>query len=237
VGRLTWERSGQIAHVQEAGQSIQSPYARQVADIALHEGFDVVPVPRQAPSRCRSREGGGIAARGGTLGECGPQPIHHARLEAAAEQRLQEPRGAARQLALRERVQAKNLHTAGEKLRSLRHEQHVRGAREQEPAGNPPSLDGGLECREDRWGLLHLVENAPLGEIGHEPCRVRLRGPQGYGVVKGEVDIAPWVTPPIRASVVFPHCRGPWPVARGPWIRTTGVSESASTRRACANRG
>ena len=42
--------------------------------------------------------------------------------------------------------------------------------------------------------------------------------------------VCPVRSPTIRASVVLPHCRGPW-------TRTTGVSVSASAKRASASRG
>jgi hypothetical protein len=83
-------------------------------DVPLDEGFDVVPVPREPPPRYGSLKGSRIPACCDSFRQGRPQPFRRSRFESAAEQDFQEPRQLSSQLALRKRMQAQDLHAAGE---------------------------------------------------------------------------------------------------------------------------
>ena len=60
------------------------------------------------------------------------------------------------------------------------------------------AVDGNLDSCEKSRKTLHLIENAPLGEVGNEAYGITRRGPEHHGVIEAEVAVAPRLTQALR---------------------------------------
>lgn len=97
------------------------------------------------------------------------------------------------ELALGERVQPQNAHAAGERVGEARHEQDVGGARQDEPSGGPPLVDGRLERCEDLGDALDFIEDRSPRQPFHETDGVVSGGVPDGLVVERHVAVATWL--------------------------------------------
>jgi hypothetical protein len=151
------EWASQLSDVREttglAGGQRQQPRERveltnpgEVADVALDESLDVVVVPDCPSSGSGPGQSRGVAAGRNSLGQLRHQSGVRSPLERAAEDRIEERRWlVGRQLRLRQRMQAHDLHAASERVAETRHEEHVRGTSQKEPPRRPSSVDRSLD--------------------------------------------------------------------------------------------
>ena len=87
-------------------------------------------------------------------------------------------------------MKPQDTHSPGERIGEVRNEQDVRRPREDEPARNPPAVDGGLERREDLRNALHLIENRSCREAMNEADRIVFRGASDGLIVERHVAVA-----------------------------------------------
>jgi len=78
----------------------------------------------------------------------------------------------ARQLCLRQRMEAQNLHAARERIGERRDEEHVGGTREDEAAWGSAAIHCRLDRGEQAGHVLDFVENDALGQVRNESDRI-----------------------------------------------------------------
>ena len=129
---------------------------------ARHDGLHIVPVPFGAPAALGSHESGRVSSGDDPLGKFGAQPLGDLEVGSAVEEGVEEPcagldrlvrrnlawrsrlpRPRWPQLRLRQRMQPKDVHPSGERVRELRDQQDVGRAREDEAPRGSPTVDGG----------------------------------------------------------------------------------------------
>ena len=84
-------------------------------------------------------------------------------------------------------MQPQNLHAAGQRIRQLRHQQHICRPRQDKPPGFPSRIHRRLQRGEQFRHPLHFVQNRPLGQIGDITHRVRLRRRPLDIIIKTEI--------------------------------------------------
>ena len=177
------KRCREIRHVEELGrvrcgerkqprQRVQGMDTGHVTCIALNLCFDEIAVPGSPPGRHPPRQCRRVSPADDAISERESEPIRDSRGEAAAKQCLDEARPLLVELALRERMQPQNAHAAGERVGEMRHQQDVGGARQDEPPGGPPLVDGRLQRREDLGDALDFIEDRSPRQPFHEADRV-----------------------------------------------------------------
>ena len=87
-------------------------------------------------------------------------------------------------------MQPQDAHASGQRIRELGHEQHVGRAGQDEAARRPPPVDRMLERGEEFGDALHLVQDGPFRQLGHEADGVLPGRAAQCLVVEGEVAVA-----------------------------------------------
>ena len=133
---------------QQAGQHLQGTDARQLVDVPLHKRVDVVPAPVRPSPAGLPRQRRRIAPGDDAFGQRHAQARVAARREVPGEQRVQKSRRLALQLRLRQRVQPHDVHAPGQRIRELRHGEHMRRAGEQKTPRHAALVHRALQRQE-----------------------------------------------------------------------------------------
>ena len=104
------------------------------------------------------------------------------------------------QFALREGMQADDLHAAGQRVRKLRDQQDIGRTRQYETSRHAAAIHFHLQRAEECRYPLHLVQDHPFGQVGNKAHGVGLRTAANDFVIETQ----------ILVSSVFGRCHSTW---------------------------